>query len=61
MTMPPFARLLPLVLLALTACREQEVSDLCNTREEALSSSECQLTLGRPLERYISFGKDTGC
>ncbi|PTL81937.1 cell-cell cohesion protein MtsF [Vitiosangium sp. GDMCC 1.1324] len=63
-------RLLSLVLLVLTACPsqpdgppdsgEQEVPDLCNTREEALSSPECQLTLGQPLEdRYLSFGGDT--
>ncbi|QRN95485.1 cell-cell cohesion protein MtsF [Archangium violaceum] len=63
-------RLLPLVFLVLTACPsqnpddssdagEQEVPDLCNTREEALTSAECQLTLGQPLERYISFGGDS--
>lgn len=68
--MPTSVRLLPLVLLVLTACPskpddtpdagEQEVADLCNSQEEALSSSACQLTLGQPLEdRYLSFGGDT--
>ncbi|WP_375771160.1 cell-cell cohesion protein MtsF [Archangium gephyra] len=64
------ARLLPLVLLALTACPapgsdgdpdggEQEIADLCNSREEALSSPECQLTPGVALEdRYLSFERD---
>ncbi|MFL5358652.1 cell-cell cohesion protein MtsF [Archangium sp.] len=68
--MPTSVRLLPLVLLVLTACPskpedtpdagEQEVADLCNSQQEALSSSACQLTLGQPLEdRYLSFGGDT--
>lgn len=63
-------RLLPLVLLVLTACPqgsdgtpdagEQEIADLCNSREEALSSPDCQLTPGVPLEdRYLSFENDT--
>ncbi len=66
--MSPFVRLLPLVLLVLTACPkgpdetpdagEQEVADLCNTREEALGSAECQLEPGQALERHISFGGD---
>ncbi|HLM42362.1 MAG TPA: cell-cell cohesion protein MtsF, partial [Myxococcaceae bacterium] len=66
--MSPFVRLLPLVLLVLTACPkgpdetpdagEQEVADLCNTREEALGSAQCQLEPGQALERHISFGGD---
>jgi hypothetical protein len=66
--MSHFVRLLPLALLVLTACPndpegppdagEQEVPDLCNSQEEALSSSECQLVLGQEMERYISFGGD---
>ncbi|AKJ06102.1 hypothetical protein ATI61_110151 [Archangium gephyra] len=54
------ARLLPLVLLVLTACPRQGPADLCDSREEALRSSECQLTPGVPLEdRYLSFERDT--
>lgn len=62
---PPFpmhlpARLLPLVLLVLTACPPQGPADLCNSREEALRSRECQLTPGVPLkDRYLSFARDT--
>ncbi len=66
--MPYSVRLLSLVLLVLTACPdnpddtpdagEQEVPDLCNSKEEALSSPECQLVLGQQMERYISFGGD---
>ncbi len=57
--------LLPLALLLLTACPDnggpgdpdggsQEVPDLCNSLEEALSLPECELTLGQSIERYIS-------
>ncbi|HEX5754000.1 MAG TPA: cell-cell cohesion protein MtsF [Archangium sp.] len=54
------ARLLPLVLLVLTACPPQGPADLCNTQEEALRSRECQLTPGVPLkDRYLSFEHDT--
>ncbi|HYO74615.1 MAG TPA: hypothetical protein VEU33_51935 [Archangium sp.] len=54
------ARLLPRVLLVLTACPPQGPADLCNSREEALRSRECQLTPGVPLTvRYLSFARDT--
>lgn len=64
---PPSIRWLPLVLLVLTGCPpsgpdggEPEVADLCNSREEALSSPACQLTPGVPLEdRSLSFERDT--
>ncbi|WNG39688.1 hypothetical protein F0U61_42950 [Archangium violaceum] len=56
---PLITRLLSLVLLALTACPGKEPADSCNTREEALRSSECRLTLGQSLERHISFEGDT--
>jgi hypothetical protein len=57
--------LLPLVLLVLTACPgdggdgdpdggPDELVDRCNTREEALTLAECELTLGTELQSYIS-------
>src|SRR4051812_20360881 len=36
----------------------QPPPDVCNSREEALSSAECALTLGQPLTGYISFSGD---
>ncbi|MCY1074996.1 cell-cell cohesion protein MtsF [Archangium lansingense] len=63
MACPPVSvRLLPLVLLLLSACppKEQERADLCNDRHQALRSPGCQLTLGVPLEdRYLSFENDS--
>ncbi|MBZ4414966.1 hypothetical protein [Myxococcus sp. RHSTA-1-4] len=57
------ARLLPLALLALAACKSggggdtdagtNPVEDLCNSREEALSLPECELKPGEPLERFL--------
>ncbi|HSP78358.1 MAG TPA: cell-cell cohesion protein MtsF, partial [Myxococcaceae bacterium] len=66
--MPLSLRLLPLALLVLAACPSpgpgspdagsQEIPDLCDTAEEALTSSECELVLGATLERYISVPGD---
>lgn len=69
--MSRLARLLPLALLALTACSsspggegtpdagtEGLPPDLCNTREEALTLPDCQLTLGQEVKRYISVAGD---
>ncbi|MBN1203923.1 MAG: cell-cell cohesion protein MtsF [Myxococcaceae bacterium] len=64
--MSKFARLLPLAsLLLLAACPGEEpdpgpdggtepIPDLCNSREEALSEANCELTVGQQLERHIS-------
>lgn len=58
-------RLLPLALLVLTACSSSPGGntpdggdglppDVCNTRDEALSSADCQLAQGVEVQRYIS-------
>lgn len=65
------ARLLSLALLVLAACSSSSGGDdtpdageqglppdVCNTREEALASAECQLVLGQEVERYISTAGD---
>jgi hypothetical protein len=68
--MSKLTRLLPLVpLLLLSACPgdgdtdqpdggDQVRADPCNTREDALSKPECELTLGEQKEDYISFAQD---
>jgi hypothetical protein len=68
--MSRLARLLPLAsLLLLAACPgdgpgeepdggTELIPDPCNSREEALSLAECELTPGQQVERYISFPGD---
>jgi hypothetical protein len=68
--MSKFARLLPLAsLLLLAACPgdggpdepdggTQVRADPCNSREDALSKPECELTPGEQKEDYISFAAD---
>ncbi|WP_342379138.1 hypothetical protein NVS55_06905 [Myxococcus stipitatus] len=56
-------QLLSLALLALTACSSggggnedagtSTVTDVCNSREEALTLPECELKPGEPLERFL--------
>jgi hypothetical protein len=69
--MSKLARLLPLAsLLLLAACPGEEPPDdpdggtvdrpdPCNSREDALTKPECELTLGQQVEGYISFVADS--
>jgi hypothetical protein len=61
--------LLSLALLVLTACSgdgdggpsdggPDAIVDRCNSREEALSQAQCELTLGQELQAYISEERD---
>jgi hypothetical protein len=61
--------LLPLALLVLTACPDDggdgtpdggpdEIVDLCNTRDEALTQPGCELALNQELQAYISTAGD---
>ncbi|HEX8699713.1 MAG TPA: cell-cell cohesion protein MtsF [Myxococcaceae bacterium] len=61
--------LLPLALLLLTACPgdgddggndggTDGIVDRCNTRDEALTQAQCELTLGTELQAYISEAGD---
>lgn len=65
--MPPCLRLLPLALLALTACPPppdspdggtEPIADVCNDLNEALTSPDCKLKLGESLQGYISVAGD---
>jgi hypothetical protein len=65
--MPSCLRLLPLALLALTACPPppdnpdagtEPLADVCNDLNEALTSASCELKLGEPLQGYISVPGD---
>lgn len=65
--MPSCLRLLPLALLALTACPPpnntpdagtEPIVDVCNDLNEALTSADCALRLGEPLQGYISVPGD---